>query len=106
MADAMKGVTKALSSMNRTTKLPQINKIMMDFERESEMMEMKQDVMNDAMDDVMEDDEEESEEIVNQVLEEIGIQMNEALGVVPDGKVGVEVPADDLQARLDSLRKE
>jgi charged multivesicular body protein 2A len=79
MADAMKGVTKALSSMNKSAKLPQINKIMMDFERESEMMDMKQEVMNDAIDDAMEDedDEEETEQIVNQVLDEIGIGMNE-----------------------------
>ena len=49
MADAMKGVTKALTSMNRGVNLPQISKIMMEFEREAEMMDMKQEVMNDAM---------------------------------------------------------
>ena len=34
MADAMKGVTKALKGINRGVNLPQVNKIMMDFARE------------------------------------------------------------------------
>jgi charged multivesicular body protein 2A len=52
---------------------------MMDFERESEMMDMKQEMMNDTIDDAMEgeDDEEETDAIVNQVLDEIGIGLNQ-----------------------------
>ena len=34
MAKAMKGVTKAMSQMNAKMNLPQLQKIMMDFERE------------------------------------------------------------------------
>ena len=43
-------------------KLPQIQKIMMEFEKQSEMMDMKEEMMNDAIDDAMgdEDDEEET----------------------------------------------
>lgn len=79
MADAMKGVTKALSSMNRGVNLPQISKIMMDFSRESEMMDMKQELVNDTIDDAMEgeDDEEETDQILNQVLDEIGIDLDQ-----------------------------
>jgi len=53
MAVAMKGVTRALQSMNRQMNLPQIQKIMSDFERQSEIMDMKEEMMNDAIDDVM-----------------------------------------------------
>lgn len=62
MAQAMKGVTKAMGTMNRQLKLPQIQKIMMEFERQAEIMDMKEEMMNDAIDDAMgdEDDEEES----------------------------------------------
>ncbi|XP_057279145.1 charged multivesicular body protein 2a-like, partial [Pezoporus wallicus] len=35
MAQAMKGVTKAMATMNRQLKLPQIQKIMMDFEKQA-----------------------------------------------------------------------
>ena len=47
--------------MNRQMKLPQVQKIMMDFERQSEMLDMKTEMMEDAVDDAMEgsDDEEE-----------------------------------------------
>merc|ERR1719315_417317 len=41
MAQAMKGVTKAMMSMNKQMKLPEIQKIMQEFEKQSEMMKMK-----------------------------------------------------------------
>ena len=70
-----------MKSMNRQMNLPQIQRIMMDFEKESEIMDMKEDMMNDVIDDVMdeEEDEEESDDIVNQVLDEIGISLNQAV---------------------------
>jgi charged multivesicular body protein 2A len=56
----------------------------------------------------MEDDEEESEDVVNQVLEEIGIDLNQKLVDAPESKLGggEVVKEDDLQARLNSLRGE
>jgi charged multivesicular body protein 2A len=81
MTDAMKGVTKAMKSMNQQIKLPQIQKIMQDFEKESEMMDMKEEMMGDAMDDALGDegDEEETDNIVAQVLDEIGINLNQSV---------------------------
>ncbi len=49
MAEAMKGVSKAMGSMNKQMKLPQIQKIMMEFEKQSEMMDMKEEMMTDVM---------------------------------------------------------
>ena len=62
-------------------KLPQIQKIMMEFEKQSEIMEMKEEMMNDAIDDAMgdEDDEEEGDAIVSQVLDELGLQIGDQL---------------------------
>ena len=45
-------------------KLPQIQKIMQDFERQSEIMEMKEEIMNDAIDDAMNDDDDEEERYI------------------------------------------
>jgi len=121
MAEAMKGVTKAMTTMNKQLKLPQIQKIMQEFEKQSEMMDMKEEMMNDAIDDAMgdEDDEEESERIVGQVLDELGIQMSEELTKLPSASTSIKTPgaaakqtepltdADaDLQARLENLRRE
>lgn len=83
MAQAMKGVTKAMGTMNRQVclslnplphtrdqpqpspyfqlKLPQIQKIMMEFERQAEIMDMKEEMMNDAIDDAMGDEDDEEE---------------------------------------------
>ena len=70
-----------MSQMNHQIKLPAIQKIMMDFEKESELMDMKQEMMEDAIDDVMEEgnDETESDEIVQQVFDEIGINLDQSV---------------------------
>jgi len=130
MAQAMKGVTKAMGNMNKQMKLPEIQKIMMEFEKQSEIMDMKEEMMSDTIDDALgdEEDEEESDAIVNQVLDELGLQLTDELaGVagVPAGSIsaadknkktavaaggeegGGATDADaDLQARLDDLRRE
>ncbi|CEH14969.1 snf7-domain-containing protein [Ceraceosorus bombacis] len=48
MGEAMKGATKAMGTMNRTLNLPAVSKIMRDFERESEVMDMKEEMMGEA----------------------------------------------------------
>ncbi|KRZ41259.1 Charged multivesicular body protein 2a, partial [Trichinella pseudospiralis] len=97
MAQAMKGVTKAMMNL----------------------MEMKEEMMNDAIDDAMADegDEEETDAIVSQVLDELGIQFNEELNKLPPAASTVSpvtgkeqtalADADaNLQARLENLRRE
>ncbi len=49
MAQAMKGVTKAMQNMNKQMKLPEIQKIMMEFEKQSEIMDMKEEMMSDTI---------------------------------------------------------
>merc|ERR1719438_401166 len=125
MAQAMKGVTKAMMNMNKQMKLPEIQKIMQEFEKQSEIMDMKEEMMSDVIDDALgdEDDEEESDAIVTQVLDELGLQLSDQLTGVPaaSGTVGVgaqggKVPVaaaeggaadvdDDLEARLNNLRR-
>merc|ERR1711935_384814 len=119
MAEAMKGVTKAMGRMNKNMKLPQ----MQEFEKQSAMMDMKEEMMNDVMDDAMgdEDDEEESEAVVSKVLDELGLEMGGEMGSIPG--VGIDSPAPvapaqqpvaaadggdldaDLEARLNNLRR-
>lgn len=122
MAQAMKGVTKAMATMNRQLKLPQIQKIMMEFEKQSEIMDMKEEMMNDAIDDAMgdEDDEEESDAVVAQVLDELGLSVADDLSKLPSTDGGsLSVPAKkaepqaaladadaDLEERLNNLRRD
>merc|ERR1719450_628034 len=120
MSEAMKGVTKAMMMMNKQMKLPEIQKIMQEFEKQSEIMDMKEEMINDVMDD--EGDEEETDAIVTQVLDELGLQLGDQLAGVnaPSGSLataatggktpvaaGAEADADaDLMARLENLRRE
>ena len=58
---------------------------MNDFERESSTMDMKEEMMSDAVDDAMEDEDEgegeeaEGDKILKEVLDEIGMGMNDAV---------------------------
>merc|ERR1719295_2426302 len=81
--------------MNKQMKLPEIQKIMMEFEKQTEMMDMKEEMMSDAIDDAMgdEDDEEESDAIVTQVLDELGLQLTDELTAVPAPASGSLAPA-------------
>lgn len=69
MAGAMKGVTKALISMNKKMDLPGLQKVMGDFMRENEKSEITQEALAEAMDDAMEEEgsSEQEDNIVNQV---------------------------------------
>lgn len=82
MMQAMKGATMALGSMNKSMNLPQLQRIAMEFERENDIMEQRQEMMDDAVDDAIDVGvEEEGDEVVDQVLEEIGIDFNQAVSL-------------------------
>ena len=52
----------------------------MEFEKENDIMDQRQEMMDDAIDDVTGvEDEEEGEEVVNQVLDEIGVDLNQSV---------------------------
>lgn len=79
----MKGATKIIGGMNRSMNLPALSKIAQDFERENDIMEQRQEMMEDAVDDALGDpaEEEESEETVNQILDELGVEFNSKVGL-------------------------
>jgi len=101
MAEAMRGATRAMASMNKGMNLPAISRILMEFERESDMMDMKEGMMSDAVDDVMddmEDEEEEGDKILKQVLDEIGVDLSQKLMDTPSGLATVSTPVASRQA--------
>ncbi|RHY89956.1 hypothetical protein DYB37_001207 [Aphanomyces astaci] len=104
MTSALQGTTKVMKSMAKTMNLPKLNKIMMEYTKESEKMEMQQEMLGDTIDDVMDadQDEEEEDKIVSQVLDEIGIDMSGALLEAPSARVptAVAAPAPSHAASL------
>ncbi|CAI7582043.1 hypothetical protein N7509_005524 [Penicillium cosmopolitanum] len=122
MMQSMKGATKLLGGMNRQMNLPGLQRIAMEFERENEIMDERQEMMDDAIDEAtgMEGEEEEGEDIIKEVLDGIGVDLGQQLGETPsdiqkapaeETRVaqaiggGAHTDDDDLQARLDSLRR-
>jgi charged multivesicular body protein 2A len=88
MAEAMRGATRAMASMNRGLNLPAIQRIMNEFEKENATMDMKEEMMSDAVDDAMdaeEDEEEEGDKILKEVLDEIGVDLSQQLTDAPTG---------------------
>jgi charged multivesicular body protein 2A len=89
----MKGVTKALTAMNKKMDIPGLQKIMAEFMRENEKAEFVQEAMGDAIDDAMEEEgaAADEERVVNQVLDELGVSMSESVPVAPTKEA--KVPA-------------
>jgi charged multivesicular body protein 2A len=82
MMQSMKGATMLLGSMNRQMNLPALQRIAMEFERENDIMDQRQEMMDDAIDEAtgLEGEEEEGEDIVKEVLDEIGVDLSQAVG--------------------------
>ncbi|KEG06588.1 charged multivesicular body protein 2A [Trypanosoma grayi] len=114
MATAMKGVAKAMHKMNTQMNLPEMQRVMREFEKQNEMMGMKEEMMNDAVDDVMDDEGEEEGETeleLQKVMDEVGLEFKSKVGVVdaalPLPQQQQEASAEDdkeLDARLAALR--
>mmetsp|Transcript_15942 Transcript_15942/g.17808 ORF Transcript_15942/g.17808 Transcript_15942/m.17808 type:complete len:216 (+) Transcript_15942:133-780(+) len=118
MNSALKGVTKAMVKMNQQLDLPALQQIMKEFCMESEKMEMTEDAMTDAVDMALgdADEEEETDKVVDQVLEEIGINTENDMGSVSNKDLQAqpvttansnkeENDVSDLEARLNNLRR-
>lgn len=50
-SQAMRSATKAMTVMSQKLNMPQLQRLVMDFERTNEKMDMTQDIMGDALDD-------------------------------------------------------
>jgi charged multivesicular body protein 2A len=120
MANTMRGVTRVMGTMNRQMNIPQMQRIMMEFERQNEVMGMKEEMMSDAMDDAFEEEgeEEEQEQVIAAVLDEIGIDLDGELASTPTTATPAQAQAagpvavgaggddDDLAERLNNLRRD
>jgi hypothetical protein len=117
-ASAIGSVTNAMSVANAAMDVKATTKIMMEFQRENERLEVKQEMMDEALIDAFdnEDLEEEADQLTNQVLAELGVEMDskmvglEAPMVKPQTTQLEQEEADaldsvlpDLKARLNAL---
>uniref|UniRef100_S4P6P8 Charged multivesicular body protein 2B n=2 Tax=Pararge aegeria TaxID=116150 RepID=S4P6P8_9NEOP len=111
IAGAMGATAKTMGSMNKIMNPQQIAKDMEAFKQANLKMDMTDDMISDTLDDIMTEsgDEEESEGIVNQVLDEIGIEVSGKMANAPSvarNKVGESTSDIDkeLMAQLTKLK--
>ncbi len=99
MSSAMKDVTKAMVKLNKQVNVKSLQKIMVEFMKENERSELTGEMMGDAIDDALteEGDAEAEEAIVGQVLDEIGINFDEAVPMVPVGNTAVSQSQETKQ---------
>lgn len=109
MADAMKGAAKVMYKMNAAMDVPGLQKIMMEFEKQSEVMELKEEVMNDAVDGALDEvgDADAEEEIIRKTLDEIGVDLDQKMPAAPQAVAAAASaePRSDLESRFENLRK-
>ncbi|XP_037542296.1 charged multivesicular body protein 2Ba [Nematolebias whitei] len=78
MAGAMSSTAKTMQAVNKKMDPQKTLQTMQDFQKENMKMGMTEDMINDTLDEIFDEsgDEEESQDIVNQVLDEIGIEIS------------------------------
>ena len=117
---AMGSVTEALSSANTAMDAKKMGKTMAEFQRQNEIANVKEELLNDALADAFDesDVEEEADDVTAQVLAELGVEMDSKMAgldapskVPPTGEAVATTEEEealmdalpDLRARLDAL---
>ncbi|KAK3754859.1 hypothetical protein QZH41_011332 [Actinostola sp. cb2023] len=111
MGGAMSTASKTMAGMNAQMNPQQLQKTLQNFERESAKMDLSEEIMNEGLDSVLDDsgDEEEQEAIVNQVLDEIGIDIAGKMADAPSAhnskiatgsKPAADQEIEDMLAKL------
>ncbi|OIR58236.1 MAG: ESCRT III complex subunit Did4 [Amphiamblys sp. WSBS2006] len=103
MASAMKGAAKSMGAMNRSVNIPEIQQMLMTFEKNSDMLEAKTEMVDDIFSDIVEteDADKETDRLAQSVLDEIGVELAGNVPSAPAEKEG----GKDLMDRLSLLKK-
>ena len=111
---AVGAVTDSMKAANKTMNMKETTKIMAEFQRENERMAVREEMMDDVLADAFdtEDVEEEADKVTNEVLAELGVELDsQMVGLnAPAGKIADQAEQDvldevlpDLKARLNAL---
>ncbi|XP_005180868.1 charged multivesicular body protein 2b-B [Musca domestica] len=109
LTEAMSTTAQTMSNMNKIMKPEAIAANVRNFQQANMKMEMTDEMINDTLDDMLNEsgDEEESNAIVNQVLDEIGIEISGKMSNIPStGSAELEDQRTDkdIAAQLAKLR--
>lgn len=113
LTDALSTTAKTMKNINQTVKPEKVAADMRAFQHASMKMDMTEEMINESLDDILNDsdDEKESDAIVNQVLDEIGIEISGKMASAPQPGSSISssrkaaLPTDEeLEQQLAKLR--
>jgi charged multivesicular body protein 2A len=110
IASALKKVTVAMASANKRLNMPELNKVIMEFQKQVFTSDEQMKMMDDSLAEGNDEEEEETDAVVSQVLDEIGVDMAAVMSngpQIPGGGVKARSPAMDpeMLARLRALKE-
>lgn len=104
MQMAMRAATQSLGAINQMFDLRDVTNMMRQFEKDTMVMNEKEDVMSTTLNDIMtqDGDSEKEEEMITQVLDELGVELGNRLD-----HPGLKQPGSDdwLKQRMEQLNK-
>uniref|UniRef100_A0A0A9VWZ6 Charged multivesicular body protein 2a n=1 Tax=Lygus hesperus TaxID=30085 RepID=A0A0A9VWZ6_LYGHE len=104
--EGMRNATLAMKKMNAKMKIPALQQIMLEFQKQNEMMNLKQEILADTLEDTVDEDaEEDVDELVNQILDEVGISIAEQLPEVGSNRLQVGAVADTASNDVLNVRR-
>eukprot|EP00727_Mastigamoeba_balamuthi_P007137 m51a1_g3043 hypothetical protein (212) ;mRNA; r:935318-936193 len=98
MVHAMGGATKAMGKMNAATPTAKMVGTAQEFSKQSEMMDMKQEMIDDVLDGG-EEEELEADSVVSQVFDEIGLDLSGQLKSAPTSEPRARGAASAARSR-------
>ncbi|KAM7541392.1 hypothetical protein Aperf_G00000046753 [Anoplocephala perfoliata] len=107
VASAAKTSTHAMSQMNKQLDPAKTAEIMKNFSKQSMKMSVAEEAMDDALDNIFGDTADEEDAVVQQVLDELGIETAAKLAGAPTPASGSLAPGretEDIEAQLARLR--
>lgn len=78
----MKGASKVMATMNRNMNIAGIQKLSMEFEKEHDLMEQRQEVMSDAMEDLHGNDDPIADDMVDETLKQVLDGKKQSVGIL------------------------
>lgn len=103
MMTCLARISRIMKGINTKMSIPDMQKVVMQFEKESYNMKIKEEFMNDSLDDMNKDDGSEDEEkiVMQQIMDELGLDLTGKLTSPPLKKI----ETTDMQKRYEELKK-
>ena len=104
-ASSLAGATRAMGAVNAQMSPAAINQTMQEFAKQSEMMNVKQEMVDDVFESLDESWADEDEDVLAQVMDELALDVTSQMGSAPQRKVaaGAASSADATPTAMPSV---